>query len=433
MKLVRAREHALGVDPQRSCRSWRAAYRRVRGDSERLCAPLRTEDYVIQTTDEASPAKWHLAHVTWFFETFVLRDYLPGYSEFDPAFRALFNSYYEQIGAFHPRGARGHLSRPDVEEVYRYRAHVDRHVEALLDEGRDQPWPEILERLEIGLNHEQQHQELLLTDLKRNFSANPLRPAYRTDLPPAPRAARPALEWIAFPGGVVEIGAAAEGFAYDNERPRHRSLLEPFRLASRPVTNGEFLAFMESGGYANPALWLTDGWARVQSDGWSGPLYWERQGGEWWQFTLAGMRRLDADEPVCHVSFYEADAYARWAGRRLPTEAEWEIAAAEQPIAGNLRESGLLHPSIAAPGEGLRQVWGDVWEHTASAYRPYPGYRCAEGALGEYNGKFMCNQMVLRGGSCVTPGDHLRPSYRNFFYPHERWQFQGFRLAEDDT
>jgi len=417
-------------DPEGSRGAAGDAYRRIRADSDALVAPLRIEDFVIQAADEASPAKWHLAHVSWFFETFLLREYLPGYEEFDPAYRVLFNSYYEQIGRFHPRAERGFLSRPTVEEVFRYRAHVDRHMLELLGGSRDVPWTEILERVEIGLNHEQQHQELLLTDIKRNLSVNPLRPAYRDDLPSPPPRARGALDWIEFAGGLVEVGDDGAGFAYDNERPRHRVWLDPFRLASRPVTNGEFLAFMESGGYANPALWLSDGWARVRQSAWSGPLYWERLDGQWWQFTLGGMRPVNPDEPVCHVSYYEADAFATWSGRRLPTEAEWEVAAADVPIAGNLREAGLLHPAVAEAGDGLRQLYGDVWEHTASAYLPYPGFRTADGALGEYNGKFMCGQMVLRGGSCVTPADHLRATYRNFFYPHDRWQFQGFRLAE---
>lgn len=409
-----------------------ARYRRVRADSEALCAPLAVEDYVIQTCDEASPAKWHLAHVSWFFETFVLREYLPGYVEFDARWRVLFNSYYEQAGAFHPRGARGFLSRPTVAEVYRYRAHVDAAIVGLLDAAAELPWADICERVEIGLHHEQQHQELLLTDLKRNLGANPLRPAYREDLPVPPATPRSALQWVGFPGGLYEIGTeGADGFAYDNEGPRHTVFLRPFRLASRPVTNGEFLAFIEAGGYGAPALWLADGWARVRTAGWSAPLYWERIDGQWWQYTLGGLRPLDVDAPVCHVSFFEAAAYAAWAGCRLPTEAEWEVAAADCAVAGNLRAAGYLQPVVAPAGAGLRQLYGDVWEHTASAYLPYPGYRAAAGALGEYNGKFMCGQMVLRGGSCVTPEHHVRATYRNFFYPHERWQFQGFRLAED--
>jgi ergothioneine biosynthesis protein EgtB len=413
---------------------WAAAFERVRAASEELCAPLATEDYVIQTTAEASPAKWHLAHVSWFFETFLLRPWLTGYREFDPRYRSLFNSYYEQVGEFHPRAARGFLSRPTVEEVYRYRAHVDRHLLALLHARAALPWVEVLHRLGVGLNHEQQHQELLLTDIKRNFSANPLRPPYRQDLPPPPAAPAAALEWLDYEGGPGQLGHAGAGFAYDNEGPRHCVHRAPFRLAARLVTNAEFLAFIDAGGYRNPAHWLSDGWARVKEDGWSAPLYWERMGGEWWEFTLGGLRPLDPAAPVSHVSYYEAEAYAAWAGCRLPTEAEWELAASASPVRGNLREAGFLHPVAAAGGtaqDQLQQIYGDVWEHTGSAYLPYPGYRAAPGALGEYNGKFMCGQMVLRGGSCATPADHIRPTYRNFFYPHERWQFQGLRLAAD--
>ncbi|MFH1817651.1 MAG: ergothioneine biosynthesis protein EgtB [Pseudomonadota bacterium] len=407
------------------------AYLNVRLQSEALCAPLTREDHVIQTAPEASPAKWHLAHVSWFFETFLLKAYLPGYAEFHPRFGYLFNSYYEQIGKFHPRQERGFLSRPGVDDIIRYRAHVDEHMLTLLQRAGDDVWPALQQRLEIGLNHEQQHQELLLTDIKLNFSANPLRPAYRGDLPETSSATAPTLHWIALPGGIHEIGHPGSGFAYDNEKPRHRVYLNAFRLASRPVTNGEFLAFMQDGGYDNPAFWLSDGWATSRRLHWSSPLYWESQDGAWQQFTLGGMRPLNLAEPVCHVSYYEADAYAAWAGKRLPTEAEWEIAARGVAVGGNLRDSGRLHPAPAPPGTGLLQMYGDVWEHTASPYQAYPGFRLAAGALGEYNGKFMCSQMVLRGGACVTAADHVRASYRNFFYPHERWQFQGIRLAED--
>jgi len=416
-------------DEQRSF--WSNAYLNVRQQSVALCAPLTREDYVIQTAPEASPAKWHLAHVSWFFETFLLKAYLSGYAEFHPLFGYLFNSYYEQVGKFHPRQERGFLSRPGVDDIIRYRAYVDEHMLTLLQRAGDGVWPALQQRLEIGLNHEQQHQELLLTDIKLNFSVNPLRPAYRDDLPETSSAVAPPLHWIALPGGIHEIGYQGSGFAYDNEKPRHRVYLNAFRLASRPVTNGEFLAFMQDGGYDNPAFWLSDGWAASRRLHWSSPLYWESQDGAWWHFTLGGMRPLNLAEPVCHVSYYEADAYAAWAGKRLPVEAEWEVAARGLAIAGNLRDSGRLHPAPAPPGNGLLQMYGDVWEHTASPYQAYPGYRPAAGALGEYNGKFMCNQMVLRGGACVTAADHVRTSYRNFFYPHERWQFQGIRLAED--
>lgn len=416
---------------QEDARVFRADnYLAVRQRSEELCAPLAAEDYVIQTAPEASPAKWHLAHVTWFFETFLLREYLAGYRDFHPQFGYLFNSYYEQVGQFHPRPQRGFLSRPTVEEIHRYRAHVDEAMLKLVRGARDAVWPEIEKRLEIGLNHEQQHQELLLTDLKLNLYANPLRPAYREDLPATPGGAAPDLGWQSFPGGVYETGARGDGFAYDNETPRHRTYVDPFRLATRLVTNGEYLDFIADDGYANPALWLADGWATLKRLGWTGPLYWERVDGAWQQFTLGGPRPLDPEQPLCHVSYYEAEAYATWAGKRLPTEAEWEIAATGLPVRGNLRDAGHFHPIVAPAGEGLLQMFGDVWEHTGSAYLPYPGFRTAPGALGEYNGKFMCSQMVLRGGSCVTPADHIRASYRNFFYPHERWQFQGIRLAD---
>ena len=422
--------HSASAVPEEQRSIWADAYLSVRQYSEALCAPLSPEDYVIQTAPEASPAKWHLAHVSWFFETFLLKEYLAGYSEFHPMYRSLFNSYYEQIGKYQPREERGFLSRPTVEEIYRYRAHVDEHMLKLMHDVSEDVWPTVQHRLEIGLNHEQQHQELLLTDIKRNFSANPLRPAYRSDLPETPKSTLPSVSWLTFPGGVREIGHRGDGFAYDNETPRHRTYLDAFCLATRPVTNGEYLTFMEDEGYRAPEFWLSDGWATVKRLHWSSPMYWESVDGEWWQFTLAGPRRLNLDEPVCHVSYYEAEAYAAWAGKRLPTEAEWEVAARGLAVAGNLRESGYLQPITATPKEGLLQMYGDVWEHTASPYQPYPGFRPTVGAIGEYNGKFMCSQMVLRGGSCVTPADHVRASYRNFFYPHERWQFQGFRLAD---
>jgi ergothioneine biosynthesis protein EgtB len=407
------------------------AYRRVRARSEQLCEPLETEDYVLQTAIETSPPKWHLAHVSWFFETFLLLPFLPGYKTFHPRFDYLFNSYYEQTGAgYWPRPERGLLSRPTVLEVYDYRRHVDAGMEALIADCAASAWPSVAERLGVGLNHEQQHQELLVTDIKYNLAYNPLYPPYRADLPEAAAVEPVPLTFTEHEGGIVGIGAGPEDFAYDNERPRHRLLLEPFRLADRLVTNVEYLAFVEDGGYRDPALWLSDGWARIRSEGWQAPLYWRRIDGGWHQVTLGGLRALNPAEPVCHVSYYEADAYARWAGRRLPTEAQWEHAAAQLPVAGNFIESGRLHPAPAASGS-LQQLFGDCWEWTASAYLPYPGYRAAEGALGEYNGKFMCGQMVLRGGSCATPDDHVRPGYRNFFYPHERWQFKGIRLAEE--
>ena len=409
-----------------------ANYRRVRAFSEQLCEPLAAEDYVLQTAVEASPPRWHLAHVSWFFETFLLRPFRAGYQVFHPRFEYLFNSYYEQTGTgFWPRPERGLLSRPTVAEIYDYRSHVDTAMAQLIGECAEALWPQVVQRLHIGLNHEQQHQELLVTDIKQNFAYNPLRPAYRPDLPAAPLADPAPLRWSPFEGGLFEIGAAQQGFAYDNERPRHRVFVEAFALADRPVTNGEWLEFIADGGYANPALWLSDGWTAVQQGGWRAPLYWEGQGRDWELMTLAGVRPLNPAEPVSHISYYEADAFATWAGKRLPTEAEWELAAAAQPVTGNLVETAWLHPRPAPQVDGIRQLFGDVWEWTGSAYLPYPGYRPPAGALGEYNGKFMCNQMVLRGGSCATASDHIRASYRNFFYPHERWQFNGLRLAED--
>ena len=406
-----------------------ARYATVRRASEVLCQPLAPDDYGLQAMPDTSPPKWHLAHATWFFETFLLKPFLPGYHPFHPQFEHLFNSYYEQVGTPFPRPQRGLLSRPTTEEIYRYRATVDAAMSALIAEADERHWGEVAARATLGCHHEEQHQELLLTDIKYGLSINPLRPAYRADLPQTPAMKVAALEWAEHPAGVREIGHDGAGFAFDNEGPRHRVLLPDYALASRLVTNGEYLAFIEAGGYARSEYWLADGWRAARERQWQAPLYWERSDGRWRLHTLAGMRPLNESEPVCHVSYYEADAYARWAGKRLPTEAEWEAIAQDEPVHGNLRENGLLHPSPAAPE--ARQFFGDVWEWTASSYAPYPGYRPERGALGEYNGKFMVNQLVLRGGSCVTPAAHVRASYRNFFYPADRWQFSGIRLAED--
>jgi ergothioneine biosynthesis protein EgtB len=404
-------------------------YRGVRAAVESACAPLTPEDLVAQSMPDASPAKWHLAHTSWFYETFILSDPALGPCEpFDPAFGYLFNSYYEAVGPRHPRPQRGLLTRPTAAEVYRYRAHVDAAMGERLPRLGPDDHRRLAPLIELGINHEQQHLELILTDVKHLFAQNPLRPIYR-DLPPVPHRPAPSLHWHEFDEGVYRIGHAGPGFAFDNEGPAHRVFLEPFELASRPVTCGEYQAFLDDGGYDRPELWLSDGWHARQTHGWEAPLYWERHGRCWHLFTLGGMRPLAEAEPVAHVSFYEADAYARWASARLATEAEWEVACDDAVPAGNLFEGSRYHPSPADGGPGLRQMFGDVWEWTQSPYVPYPGYRPAAGALGEYNGKFMCNQMVLRGGSCVTPRSHLRPSYRNFFPPEARWQFTGLRLA----
>jgi ergothioneine biosynthesis protein EgtB len=406
-----------------------ARYQAVRGMSEKLCAPLSAEDCCMQTMPDVSPPKWHLAHVSWFFETFLLKVFQADYGEFDPRFAVLFNSYYEGAGAMHPRSQRGLLSRPPLEEVYRYRRHIDERMAMLVDSVPDDRWPEVAFRVALGLHHEQQHQELLLTDIKHIFASQPLRPAYQGavhELSPQPAA----LTWHEVTGGLREIGYGGEGFCYDNETPRHRVYLEDFRLASRPVTNGEYLEFMAAGAYRRSEYWLSEGWRTLRERNWEAPLYWECNDGRWHYMTLSGMRAVDEHEPVCHVSYYEADAYARWAGKRLPTEAEWEAAARNVTVTGNLQEEGRYHPA-PAQGAGLAQVYGDVWEWTQSPYAAYPGFRPLAGTLGEYNGKFMCNQMVLRGGSCATPAEHIRASYRNFFYPADRWQFSGIRLADD--
>lgn len=413
-------------------------YARVRSATESLCRPLATEDYGLQTMPEVSPAKWHIAHTSWFFETFLLLRFVTGYRAFDPSYDHLFNSYYVTHSVPFPRASRGLLSRPTVEEVYAYRAAVDAAMVALIETVDGERWQDIRSLIVLGLNHEQQHQELLLTDLKHAFGQNPLRPAYRDDLAPFPRTRNSRAGWSAFSAGLYEIGAEAQGFAFDNEQPRHRCWLEGFALADRPVSNSEYLQFIEDGGYREPRWWLSEGWARVQSECWAAPLYWETRDGEWWHMTLGGMRRVDPGAPVCHISHYEADAYASWAGKRLPTEAEWEVAAARLVDDGgdrapnaNLLESGYLQPVGARDTSGIGQLFGDVWEWTASPYVAYPGFRIADGPVGEYNGKFMSGQMVLRGGSCVTPRGHVRASYRNFFYPQDRWQFSGIRLAED--
>ncbi len=405
-------------------------YRAVRARSEALCAPLTVEDHVIQSAIVASPPKWHLAHVSWFFETFLLKPYLSGYRPFCDGFDVLFNSYYQQVGKVYPRPDRGLLARPTVAEVHSYRAHVDAAMATLLEGAARDEWSELAARTVLGCHHEQQHQELLLTDIKLNFSINPLDPVY-AEPPSRPVGEAPASGWWSRAAGMGEIGHAGEAFAFDNERPRHRLWLEGYRLARHPVTNAEYRSFIDDGGYRRPELWLADGWYTINQERWQAPLHWRRDGEAWLEFTLGGVQPLDEHAPVTHVSYYEADAYARWAGARLPTEAEWELAASGQPLTGNFVESDQLQPVAGDDGGELAKLAGDVWEWTSSAYSPYPGYALPEGAIGEYNGKFMCNQQVLRGGSCATPADHLRVTYRNFFYPHERWQFTGIRLAGD--
>ncbi len=404
-------------------------YKEVRSRTEALASALSAEDCALQSMPDASPVKWHLGHTAWFFETLVLAPFVSGHRPFHPKYAYLFNSYYETLGPRQPRAERGLLSRPPLAEVMRYRAAVDARMEALIGTGADSE----LERLvETGLHHEEQHQELLLTDVKHLFGSNPLRPAYRLpDEEEAELAAGTPARWRAYPAAETEAGHSGSGFSYDNETPRHRVRCEEFLLAERPTTCGEFAAFIEDGGYRRPELWLSDGWDEVRTHTWEAPLYWERHGRDWRHFTLEGMRPVDPEEPVCHVSFYEADAYARWSGARLPTEFEWEYAAGPERIVGNFLETGRLRPRRAPGGRGIAQLFGDVWEWTSSAYAPYPGFRPADGALGEYNGKFMSNRMVLRGGSCATPRSHIRVSYRNFFRPSDRWQFSGIRLARD--
>ena len=406
-----------------------AEYNRVRQFTETLCAPLQPEDYQIQSIIQTSPPKWHLAHVSWFFEAFLLPKFKPGYQVFNTDYDHIFNSYYYTHGQMHPRAQRGMLARPTVEDVYRYRAHVDAQMCELIDSIDEDVWQELAFYVELGINHEEQHQELMLMDIKHNFSVNPLKPSYRTGLEPLNGAFARPMRWVERSGGIYQIGSSEQdNFAYDNETPRHDVLLQQHRLADRLVTNSEYLEFIEDGAYQNPALWMSDGWALLQREQWTHPLYWQVDEQGWSEFTLGGLRDLDPLQPVCHISYYEADAYARWAGKRLPTESEMECLLAELPVNGNFCDNDSLHP---APAQDTGQWYGDLWAWTASPYTAYPGFKPLAGFIGEYNGKFMSNQMVLKGGCCATPHGHMRASYRNFFYPDERWAFTGLRLADD--
>jgi ergothioneine biosynthesis protein EgtB len=402
-------------------------YQRVRTLSLWLCEQLEPEDFVVQSMPDVSPTKWHLAHVTWFFEKFVLVPHVESYQCLNEQYDYLFNSYYYSVGDMHSRPRRGLLSRPTVKEIREYRAHVDEAILELLASAASDA--EIEQLVILGLNHEQQHQELMLTDIKHVFSCNPLRPAVNSSLTVFSGAEPGPYEFVTGPSGIREIGAAGDGFCFDNETPRHRELLHEHSIGTRLVTNGEYLEFIRDGGYSTSELWLSDGWATVIERGWDRPLYWSDDLNS--EFTLGGETGLDSHAPVTHLSYYEADAFARWAGARLPTEAEWEVAASELNVSGNFLEANYWHP--VAAGGGAPQFFGDVWEWTSSGYSPYPGFKPLAGSLGEYNGKFMCNQMTVRGGSCVTSSDHIRASYRSFFYPHQRWQFLGIRLARDSV
>lgn len=432
------------VDHPRNADELLERYRTVRGFSEALCEGMEPEDFVIQSSPDVSPTKWHLAHTTWFFEAFLLTPHDPGYEPLNAQYNYLFNSYYNTIGEQFCRPRRGQISRPTVSEVYAFRRYVDEKVEALVRTLDARGALEtVRDTIVLGLHHEQQHQELMATDIKHVFSINPLRPAWRTRPEDPPAVGVPDLEWLTYEGGVREIGYRGEGFHFDNESARHKVWLEPYQMGSRLVTNREYLAFMEDGGYERPELWLSMGWSTVRErqvlenewERFDKPLYWYRDSDRWMQYTLAGPRPVHPDEPVVHVSYYEADAYARWAGARLPTEAEWEVASADaDPDGGTYSDELRFHPrplALDVPGGRLHQMFGDVWEWTASAYTAYPGFKPWEGAAGEYNGKFMANQLVLRGGSCATARSHIRPTYRNFFYAADRWQFMGFRLARD--
>lgn len=414
--------HASRTQPQ-ACSSLLSRYLDVRGTTLDLASPFSAEDQMLQSMPDCSPAKWHLAHTTWFFETFILSK-LPGYKPFDPRYRELFNSYYKQLGAHPFRGSRGLMSRPSLDEVHAYRRWVDEAIAANFERLST----EARELVELGTHHEQQHQELILTDIKHGLWSSPLRPERTAGFRAVGK--RDSAQWISFEKGIYQVGHTGDEFAFDNEGPRHEVLLERFQIASRQVTNEEYLEFMRDGGYRRPELWLSDGWDTVNSQNWAAPLYWEERDGAWFEFTFGGMSEVDPAPPVCHISYYEADAFARWSAARLPREEEWEVAASQAGMktTGAFLDSGEFRPK---PARGPGPQWfGNVWEWTASAYLGYPGFVPAPGLVGEYNGKFMCNQFVLRGGSCTTPASHIRETYRNFFPPHARWQFMGLRLAK---
>ena len=441
---VLAGRSRLDASPTRAERLL-ARFHQIRNFTSALCANLEPEDFVVQSMPDVSPTKWHLAHTTWFFETFILKKFVSGYHADVPEYAYLFNSYYNAAGDMHRRDLRGLISRPTVREAQRYRSSIDAHMDNLLSDADENLIDEIEPILILGFHHEQQHQELLITDIKHVFAQNPLYPVFREHKIGTATSKPAPMRFVDFDEATVQIGHDGHGFSYDNEGPRHRALVSAFSLATRPVTNGEYLQFIEDDGYARSELWLSLGWMTVNEQRWQAPLYWVKRDGAWWNFTLSGFRPVDESEPVTHVSYFEADAYANWAGARLPTEFEWERAASDCPIEGNFVENDAFHPRPAEdrhaaclgrqasslPTPVLHQMFGDVWEWTRSAYSPYPGYRAAPGALGEYNGKFMCNQYVLRGGSCATSRTHIRRTYRNFFPPEKRWQFTGIRLARD--
>ena len=429
-----AAEQSLFPANQSRIERLRDRFHQVRRFTNALCVGLEAEDCVVQSMPDVSPTKWHLAHTTWFFETFILKKFVPGYRAEIPEYAYLFNSYYNAAGDMHRRDLRGLISRPTVSEAQRYRASVDSYIDELLSNPDESLLDEIEPILILGIHHEQQHQELLITDIKHVLAQNPLYPVFRQHNRDVAAKKFIPIRFIDFEKTVSAIGHDGDGFTYDNEGPQHQALVPAFSLAARPVTNGEYIAFIEDNGYSRPEFWLSLGWMTVNEQRWNAPLYWAKRDGAWWNFTLSGLRPVDQSEPVTHVSYFEADAYANWAGARLPTEFEWERAALDRPIEGNFVEDENFHPrALSTFGEDrhLRQMFGDVWEWTRSAYSPYPGYRAAPGALGEYNGKFMCNQYVLRGGSCATSRTHIRRTYRNFFQPEKRWQFTGIRLARD--